>query len=115
MLRIETTPKALLRFTGCWAVFWILGGFSWPENTPLFAAESHDYHLLLGWICSFVMYLFGSICFSLVRHKVGMVEPVSMRIFYILAGLGLMAGGLAWWHIVKSPLGEFQNPAFINY
>jgi len=102
--RIELTTEGIVRITGCWAVFWILGGFSWPDNTPLFVRESHDYHLLVGWLSSFIMYLFGSISFSLVEHRIGVVVPVSIKILYVLAGLGLMAGSLVWWHIVKSPL-----------
>jgi hypothetical protein len=48
------------------------------------------------------MYLAGALSLSMVEHRIGQVEPVSIRVVYVLAGAGLMTGGLLWWYAARS-------------
>lgn len=94
--------KNLFLFAGCLLVFWILGGFSWPDNTMGAPRQAFDSNLSEAWSYCFLMYLAGAVSLSLVDHRIGLVEPVSIRIVYVLAGTGLMAGALLWWYAARS-------------
>lgn len=100
--RIKLSRRNVFLFAACWLVFWILGGFSWPENTLGATQSAHDSAVSEAWSYCIYLYLAGAVSLSLVEHKIGEIEPVSIRVVYALAGAGLMAGGLLWWYAAKS-------------
>lgn len=99
---IKLSRKNVFLFAACWLAFWNLGGFSWPESTSGMARSAHDSAVSEAWSHCFFLYLAGAVSLSLVEHRIGLIEPVSIRVVYALAGAGLMAGGLLWWYAAKS-------------
>ena len=99
---IKLNRKNVFLFAGCWMVFWIFGGFSRPENTLSATPGTFDSSVSEVWSYCFTMYLAGALSLSLVEHRIGQVEPVSIRVVYVLAGAGLMTGGLLWWYAARS-------------
>lgn len=72
--------------------FAVLGGFSQPDIPEQFSAiRSHEVWGYCG-----LMFVVGAVCASLIDHPVGNLNRSSLRILYVLLGVGLMVAG-AWW------------------
>ncbi|MFT4550217.1 MAG: H+/Cl- antiporter ClcA [Verrucomicrobiales bacterium] len=97
------TPVRIATFVVCVAIFWILGGFE-----PLGSGLSEDFqpHVKMqkAWIYCIVAFLTGAVCVSFIEHKIGHVDPVNLRVAYIIFGVALMLLGILWHHSLVSGL-----------
>ena len=102
--RIRLSKGNVIIFTVAWAVYWALGGFSFPDKKAGVPDSVYFDSVSEVWLYSTAMYVLGSVSLGLVEHKVGFLVPVSIRVAYIAFGLLLMAGGIIWWNEFKAAL-----------
>lgn len=77
--------------------FAVLGGFSQPDIPEQFSSiRSHEVWSYCG-----LMFVVGAVCASLIDHPVGNLNRGSLRILYVLLGVGLMVAGAWWLHSIK--------------
>ncbi len=78
----------LLTLGICLLVFWLLGGFDFPD------VEGSQHRLRQAWLRWVALYVVGAVNVSLIDHKAGTMDPTNLRFAYILLGSMLMLGGV---------------------
>ena len=100
-MEFNLSPARLALFVVLLGGFAAMGGFSGPELPEQFrAVRSHQV-----WTYCVTMFVAGATCVSLVDHSMGTLDRTNLRFLYILLGIGLMAGGGWWLHVVKTAAG----------
>ncbi|MEM7386980.1 MAG: hypothetical protein AAF514_18735 [Verrucomicrobiota bacterium] len=81
----------LLTFFVCLLVYFCLGGFS------------IEVALSRGGFQTMLLFLFGAVITSFYDDEIGHVDPLSMRPYYIILGVFLMASACVWMLVAKAP------------
>ncbi len=91
--------RRLLLFAALLAGFALLGGFSQPELSPESMHRAAQVHK--AWFYCMALYVVGAAAVSLVDHWTGTMEPLNLRLLYIILGVLLMGAGALWLRVLK--------------
>jgi hypothetical protein len=96
-MEIKVTPIRGAVLLALLVAFYFWGGFEILDGVS-------RRRLSRGWTTCILMFVAGAVSISIVDHWVGNVERSNIRIFYIIAGILLMAVALVWQAMLNSSL-----------
>lgn len=88
----------------------VVGGFSDPTKPPNSTVKILDRNILSErgiartWIACMTLYLAGAVCATVVDDRLGLVEPMSFRAFWVMPGIVAMVVALAWHGMFRAAL-----------
>ena len=97
---VNISPVRLAIFVGSWAVAYFLGFFTRPEHILGIDSDSLWYSFGEAEGSMLIGFIVGSIMFSFVDHKIGDMDPINLRIAYVIVGLFLMCSTVYFWNLV---------------
>lgn len=99
-MELNPTPIRLLILVLCIAAFGYWGGFAQPQTGGRYTPRNSG-TMMAAWGRCVLLFLTGAVCVSLVDHRVGLLDPINLRLLYVLLGLFLMGGSVLWIHALK--------------
>jgi len=99
---INITPRRSAIFLGSWVLAYCAGFPSRPDTILNIDTDSISYSLgeAEGYIIA--AFIIGSVMLSFVDHKVGAIEPVNLRIAYVIVGGFLTIISVLTWNLVMA-------------
>jgi hypothetical protein len=94
----------LVLFAACLAAFFLLGGFAPPEVS--LDSFMDPARVNKAWLWCVILFLVGAGSVSVVDHYAGLMEPMNLRILYVIIGVLLMAGSFVWQRSLKHSAAE---------
>jgi hypothetical protein len=89
--------RRLLLLIACLAGFALLGGFTPPDSS----SASRAAQATKAWTYCIIMFSAGAVLVSVIEHRVGYIDPTSLRPAYILLGIGLMVASILWLRVLR--------------
>lgn len=105
-MEFNFSPSRLLLLAILLGGFALWGGFSKPELST--GSRYDTARVNRAWIYCIALVVVGAAAVSIVDHYTGIMEPVNLRLLYILLGIGLMAAGILWLRAMKQAV---EQPA----
>jgi hypothetical protein len=97
----ELTPIRLLILGALLAGYFLLGGLpprELPDGRPV------PSRTMKAWLYCTALFVVGAGMATVVEHRVGDLDPVSLRPMYILIGVLAMAGAGFWWYSARATI-----------
>ncbi|CAN5835680.1 hypothetical protein BH11VER1_BH11VER1_05150 [soil metagenome] len=113
MRSLTKDPMRWVLFAALLLLFAVAGGFERPSRSPGSTLKPIDIYrvddrvnreIAKTWIGCMALYIAGAVCATVVDDRLGYVEPMSFRAFWVIPGVLAMGVALAWHWMFRAAL-----------